>query len=281
MRVFTAYINCLIAFLATGTGFGYFLAVVLQGELEAVHYWIFGISYGAMCFGVTIGFHRYGVHKSLAFTGIGKWTVRPFFLLSASCAVQNCMAFWCWAHKTHHADADGAIDPHSPNWPPGSLIQKIWQFLWAQMLWIPHFHSSCQKKYQWKPTDWFEGLISNNFFYLVIVLCPPVVIGLTTGWLGLVAYLAAVFLFWHMTGLVNSLGHTVGSRPQETGDRSTNIWFLAWLVGGELLHNRHHGDQGSARFARLWYEYIVDLGWQVIWVMKTLRLVHKVRVAKA
>jgi len=57
--------------------------------------------------------------------------------------------------------------------------------------------------------------------------------------------------------LVNSATHKFGYRTYESGDKSTNCWWVALLVYGEGWHNNHHAFQYSARHGMQWWE--IDL----------------------
>jgi len=62
-------------------------------------------------------------------------------------------------------------------------------------------------------------------------------------WAGLVR----MALLHHVTWSVNSLCHTFGRRPEETSDRSTNLWALAVVSLGDNWHNIHHAHPSWAR----------------------------------
>ena len=64
--------------------------------------------------------------------------------------------------------------------------------------------------------------------------------------------------FW-AAGIVNGVGHALGYRNYEVKDESRNISPIAIWLGGEELHNNHHADPKSARFAARWFEF--DIGW--------------------
>jgi stearoyl-CoA desaturase (delta-9 desaturase) len=50
-----------------------------------------------------------------------------------------------------------------------------------------------------------------------------------------------------MTWSVNSLGHTFGRRPYDTGDRSGNLAILSVVSFGDSWHNNHHASPALAR----------------------------------
>jgi stearoyl-CoA desaturase (delta-9 desaturase) len=53
-------------------------------------------------------------------------------------------------------------------------------------------------------------------------------------------------------------------------NRATNLKWVAWLTGGEGLHNNHHEFPSSARFALRKFE--VDPAWPLIRILEILRL---------
>jgi stearoyl-CoA desaturase (delta-9 desaturase) len=75
--------------------------------------------------------------------------------------------------------------------------------------------------------------------------------------------------FW-AAGIVNGVGHALGYRNYEVKDESRNITPIAIWLGGEELHNNHHADPKSARFAARWFEF--DIGWVYIRILQFLRL---------
>ena len=100
--------------------------------------------------------------------------------------------------------------------------------------------------------------------------------GLIVGWVGVAAW--AVQMLWiplWAAGVINGLAHWVGYRNYEVKDTSRNLWPWAVWIGGEELHNNHHGDGTSAKFSKKWYEF--DIGWFYIKVLEKLNLA-KLRV---
>ena len=84
---------------------------------------------------------------------------------------------------------------------------------------------------------------------------------------------ARVVFGWHTTWFVNSLSHIYGKRPHDTGDLSTNNWFVAVLTFGEGWHNNHHMWPTSARHGTAWYQF--DMNWIAI------RIFEKAGLGKA
>ena len=89
---------------------------------------------------------------------------------------------------------------------------------------------------------------------------------------------ARVVLGWHTTMFVNSLSHIYGKRPHETGDLSTNNWFVAILTFGEGWHNNHHAFPTSARHGLSWYQF--DMNWIAIRVLEKLGWAKNIKTAE-
>ena len=70
-----------------------------------------------------------------------------------------------------------------------------------------------------------------------------------------------------LSGAINAVGHTYGSRPQDNS--ATNGQMLALVTAGEGLHNNHHAAPTSATFA---LHGEVDPGWLLIRVLRRFGL---------
>jgi len=91
-------------------------------------------------------------------------------------------------------------------------------------------------------------------------------------WIVWAVALPAVLLF-HATWFVNSASHTWGyQNDTETGDDSTNLWWVALFSFGEGWHNNHHRHPRSAAHGLRRFE--LDPTW---W---TIRLLEKVGLAR-
>ncbi len=67
---------------------------------------------------------------------------------------------------------------------------------------------------------------------------------------------------------MNAIGHHFGRRPYE--NTATNLQWLAFISGGEGLHNNHHAAPTSARLAL--HRGEIDLGWYAIRMFRILGL---------
>lgn len=116
----------------------------------------------------------------------------------------------------------------------------------------------------------------NNLIWLQVAL--GVVLFLLGGWPFVIwgVFVRLVFV-WHCTWLVNSATHKFGYRTYESGDRSTNCWWVALLTYGEGWHNNHHAFQYSARHGLQWWE--IDMTWMTVKFLQALGLATNVKLA--
>jgi stearoyl-CoA desaturase (delta-9 desaturase) len=117
-----------------------------------------------------------------------------------------------------------------------------------------------------------------NYFILFQVVLG-VLFYLLGGWSFVVwGIFVRLVVVWHCTWFVNSASHLFGYRTYETGERSTNCWWVALLTYGEGWHNNHHAFQYSARHGLKWWE--TDITWMTIQLLQTLGLAHRVKLAE-
>jgi stearoyl-CoA desaturase (delta-9 desaturase) len=89
-------------------------------------------------------------------------------------------------------------------------------------------------------------------------------------WPGLLVALAhAVLYVFVLAPLINGLGHWRGARNFDNS--AYNSRLLAWVTGGESLHNNHHAHPRSPRFSVRRMEF--DPSWLVIRALGAVRLV--------
>lgn len=220
--------------------------------------------------GVGLGWHRLLTHRGFK---TPKWLE---YLLSslATMSIQDSPDKWVATHRMHHAFTDTDKDPHSIR--PG--------FWWAQIGWIvwgtaqDHDRATLKRYVPDLIKDPIHVLIS-RFYYLPIIISAAVlfVIG---GWSMVVwGVFARVVVGWHTTWFVNSLSHIYGSRPNATGDMSTNNWFVALLTFGEGWHNNHHMSPTSARHGLRWHQF--DMNWIAICLLAKLGMATDIKVVDA
>jgi fatty-acid desaturase len=104
--------------------------------------------------------------------------------------------------------------------------------------------------------------------------------GTAAGGLGLSWLVWGVFvrtsLVYHATWLVNSATHRWGYRSHDTGDDSTNLWWVALVSLGEGWHNNHHAWPRSARHGLRWWE--IDVTYYLIRLLGSAGLATHIHV---
>jgi len=108
------------------------------------------------------------------------------------------------------------------------------------------------------------GIMLAGFMYAFHLLAP--------GWVGPVlgaatfAVQGAAYVF--SSAVINGICHVLGYRNFD--NTATNLRSVAWLTGGEGLHNNHHQYPASSKFSMRKWE--IDPAWPVIQALTKLRL---------
>jgi stearoyl-CoA desaturase (delta-9 desaturase) len=171
---------------------------------------------------------------------------------------------WAAVHRRHHAATDTIDDPHSP------IVHGFWRVQLANAGLYRKFARDgvTVEKYarDLKPDRWDKVLFDHAFLGLgigVAFLC------LVLGWpTGLLAAGVHTVAYLGLSGAINAVGHTRGTRPYENS--ATNGRFLALVTAGEGLHNNHHAAPTSARFSFRSSE--IDPGWWAVRALTAVRL---------
>ena len=217
--------------------------------------------------GITLGFHRLLTHRSFR---TPRWL--EYALTVCGClAWQGPPAEWVGMHRLHHKHADGEGDPHTPRHG----------FTWSHVLWMLHRRldgmrgvDAARDLLRDRPMRWI-----NRLFWVPQVLVTAALFGL--GWLVGGPWTAVSWVVWgvalrtvvlfHTTWFVNSASHTWGYRNYtDTGEGSTNLWWVAVLGFGEGWHNNHHKFPRSAAHGLRRFE--LDPTWWTIRVLERLGL---------
>jgi stearoyl-CoA desaturase (delta-9 desaturase) len=206
-------------------------------------------------FATTVYLHRALAHRAL--------NVDPRLALVFRAAIWITTGLvpraWVAIHRKHHAFSDTPQDPHSP------VILGFWA---VQLGNVKLYRDTIRDgvtvtKYSRDlPPDRLDRVFFDHAVpglaigigFLVLVLGLPA--GLLAAGLHTVAYLT-------ISAAINAVGHAFGQRP--FANLATNNQWLAWISGGEGLHNNHHAAPTSARFALGPGE--TDPGW---WLVRLL-----------
>ena len=219
--------------------------------------------------GVGLGWHRMLTHRSFK---APKW-LEYLLTIFGTMSIQDSPDKWVATHRMHHKFTEMEGDPHSTN-------AGFW---WAQIGWIvwgtaqDHDRATLQKYVPDLLKDRGQVLIS-RFYYLPIIISALILFAIG-GWTMVVWGVAArVVVGWHTTWFVNSLSHIYGSKPHDTGDDSTNNWFVAILTFGEGWHNNHHAFPTSARHGLQWFQF--DMNWIAIRILEKIGWATQIKTAE-
>lgn len=238
------------------------------------------IMYTVTGIGVEIGMHRYFTHRSFEAAP----ALKRFLAISASMAAQGTIVFWVAHHRLHHAFADTDRDPHSPK-PIGpgwlGVVRGFWH---GHIGWL--FRA---QRFSWSrhTRDWLADrtvMVTSRYYplwvFVGLVLPGAIAVGFDLSWrafLGgtLWGGFLRIFLLDHATWIVNSLGHTLGTREYITRDASRNIAVLAPSTIGGSWHNNHHARPSLATTRHHWWQ--VDIAGIFIRIFGAVGLASNVK----
>jgi stearoyl-CoA desaturase (delta-9 desaturase) len=248
------------------------LAVILAAVMtwERLTTWrdiaILAVMYMLAGLGITVGFHRMLTHRSFE----AHPAAHCVLLALGSMAGLSGPIRWASIHIQHHAHSDDDSDPHTP-------LKGLFH---AHMGWfLVGFADDPQTYGSWLHNDPLVRFFERTFWYWIALgFVLPYLLG---GWTGVLwGGWVRVFLAHHVTFSVNSICHTFGQAPFETGDRSRNQWLVGLLAFGEGWHNNHHAFPRSAFHGLRWWQ--VDLSAYLIVALERIGLAWNVyRVAPA
>jgi stearoyl-CoA desaturase (delta-9 desaturase) len=203
-------------------------------------------------FATTIYLHRAVAHKALRLSPRLTFFFRVVIWMTTGVRPRE----WAAVHRRHHAFTDTEGDPHSPRILGWMRVQLTNAALYRR---TARDGITVSRYARDLPADrWDRVLFDKSWLglgigitFLVVALGP--VFGLVAAvWHG-VCYLS-------LNAAVNALGHTFGRQPAD--NTATNLQWLAWLTGGEGLHNNHHAAPTTAKLAFRRRE--IDPAWPVI-----------------
>jgi fatty-acid desaturase len=216
--------------------------------------------------GITLGWHRLVSHRSFQ---VPKW-LEYVFVFFGTLSMQGGPIEWIGLHRHHHAHSDHESDHHNSG-------RGFW---WSHLGWMLHdipARTEVPRLTQDINSDPVYRFFQRYFFPIQVVFA--VLLYLLGGWPFVVwGVFVRIVVVYHCTWLVNSATHKFGYRSYESGDRSTNCWWVALLTYGEGWHNNHHAFQYSARHGLRWWE--IDLTWMVISFLQAVGLARKVKLVE-
>lgn len=160
---------------------------------------------------------------------------------------------WVAIHRAHHRWVDTNKDPHSPRHKGFWRVQFLIMFNQPNLRLVPDLLRS--RFHSWMHNHYW--LIHAVYAVTLWSLDPMAV---------LYAHLVPAAMLFHAGGFINTLGHTWGTQPHESGDSSVNNPILGVLVWGEGWHNNHHADPANWRFGHHWWQ--IDVAAYLIALVK-------------
>ncbi len=211
---------------------------------------------------VTLYLHRSQAHRAVTFHPVVAHFMRLWLWLTTGMNTKE----WVAVHRKHHQASDTLHDPHSPQ------IYGIWTvlfsgaFLYVQAKKDPEV----MKLGIGTPDDWIENKVYTPHPFAGILLMLVIDL-LFFGPVGFIVWGVQMLWipFW-AAGVVNGLAHWWGYRNYDVADTSRNLTPIAIWIGGEELHNNHHGEGASAKFSRKPWEF--DIGWFYIKILEKFNL---------
>lgn len=209
---------------------------------------IFFIYCACTSMSITAGYHRYLAHRSYD----AKPIVKLFYLLFGAAAFQGSALQWCTDHRRHHRFVDTPVDPH--NIHQGFFHAHVGWLLFKEE---PRYRNVYAQDLAKDPL-----LAWQHKYFVVLAVAMGFGFPTLVGWLlgnamaGLVfgGFLRVVATN-HSTFLINSLAHTLGTRPYNDNQTARDSLVMALLAYGEGYHNFHHQFAADYRNGIRWYHW--------------------------
>jgi stearoyl-CoA desaturase (Delta-9 desaturase) len=222
-------------------------------------------------FATTIYLHRTITHRGLQLHPAVAVLMHLELLLFTGIVPRQ----WAAVHRKHHHHSDEPGDPHSPR------VLGMWTVLFGNYFLYKKEANNPATVRKYTP-DYRPDVIDRlpMFIQNYSILAGLAIFMLMFGWAwGLGAWVAQTVAYVLLNSSINSLCHMIGYRNFD--NLATNIQLVAFLTGGEGLHNNHHEFPTSAQFALRGRE--IDLAWPVIRLLERCGLakIDRVPIAKA
>ena len=212
---------------------------------------------------VTLYLHRGQAHRGIMFNPILEHAIRFWLWLTTGMVTKQ----WVAVHRKHHRFTEQAEDPHSPH------VHGIWRVFFKGAI-LYHQASKDPAMVQaygvGTPNDWVEKNVYTKHSRLGILLMLAIDLYFFQAWGLLVWGVQMIWIPLWAAGVVNGFGHWFGYRNTNTNDKSTNLFPLGIVIGGEELHNNHHKDPASPKLSDRWFEF--DVGWLYLTILRYLGL---------
>ena len=206
--------------------------------------------------------HRTLAHRALTVHPVADVVFRTVLWITTGQRRQA----WVAVHRKHHAFTDREGDPHSPRLLGLWCVQLLNAYYYQREARNPH---TIQTFAPDLPEDRLDrALFSSGVIGPVLgiaMLC--LLLGVGPGLIA--ALIHAILYVGVLAPLINGVGHWRGA--QNFANTAYNSTVLAWITGGESLHNNHHAAPRAPKFSVRGAEF--DPSWPVIRALAALRLV--------
>ncbi|GAA5495519.1 hypothetical protein Rhal01_01696 [Rubritalea halochordaticola] len=255
-----------------------FIVAVVATPIYIYHYGLDWFQVGMFFFytvatimSITLGYHRLFSH--LAFKA--KWPVRLATLLFGAAAFENSCLSWASDHRHHHKHTDHDGDPYDIS--RGFFYAHIgWLLFKLDPMPLMNNVGDLRKD---KMVMWQHKWV--HLIGAVVGLVVPTLLGYwykgAEGALGafLLAGILRIVVVQHCTFFINSLCHTIGSRPYNSGNSARDSAIMAFFTCGEGYHNYHHAFQHDYRNGVKPWQF--DPTKWMIWFLSKLGLASNLR----
>ena len=213
----------------------------------------------------TVYLHRSLTHRALTLRSPLEWFFRLTTWLTTGIRPRQ----WVAVHRKHHAHTDDPQDPHSPailGWRRVLLTNVP---LYRRAAADPENLRKYAKDLPQTTADrlFFDHAFVGLSLGIAALIAVLIALGMPW-WVGALAAAIHAVTYLLLSGAVNGIGHTFGTRPD--ANSGTNLQSLAFLTVGEGLHNNHHAAPTAAKFSFRRGE--LDPGWLFIWMARGVGL---------
>lgn len=235
--------------------------------------------YAIRVFTLTGFYHRYFSHRAFK---VGRVTQFVFGWIGCT-SIQKGPLWWAAHHRHHHAHSDDEHDIHSPRHKGFWFAQCGWFLTPRSMPTDQRMISDFAKYPELRWLDRFDlvpPIVMIALVYLIGLVCELRAPALgCTGLQMVIWFFLSTVAVYHVTYLVNTATHLIGTRRYKTKDDSRNSLIIALLTFGEGWHNNHHYYPNSTRQGFFWWE--IDITYYGILLLKTFGLAWDVKEVPA
>jgi stearoyl-CoA desaturase (delta-9 desaturase) len=237
----------------------------------SIHVWIVPVVAIALTqiavISTSVYLHRVLAHRALAVHPAAELLFRAVLWLTTGQRRRQ----WVAVHRKHHAFTDRDGDPHSPR------LLGFWR---VQLLNVVYYMREARNRETIRKfaPDVVEDRLDRAVFSHggvglglgITLLC--LVLGVGPGLIAALGH--AVLYVFVVAPLINGVGHWRGA--QNFRNTAYNSPGLAWVTGGESLHNNHHAHPSAPKFSVGRFEF--DPSWLVVRALAAVGLVAIVGV---